>query len=164
MENVYITNLFSFSLIKGVLITMFIYYTNIFPNNLKTYSKTIILFNFIIFFFFTIIIQIHINYCNNYAIINLVMEQNLTIITVSFNGLLFYNEIFLNLILQIIIFFINIGLNNQNMLIVKYLTFSILLCIYTFIFIIIKFYISTLAYLENKKETENLKRKEKTSI
>ena len=59
------------------------------------------------------------------------------------------------------IFCINIGVNYSNPLVVKYQIFSIIINLVTFTFIVIRYYINTLSYLENKQETENLKRKEK---
>jgi hypothetical protein len=161
IDKLYRLNYFSFSMIKGSLLILFLFFQRIFPTKLKTYPQYIKLFNLLIFLFFTILIQVHLNFCPSEAIINLVMEQNLTILIVSYNGLFIYSQIFYNLVIYIIIFCINIGINYANGLIVKYLIFSIITCITTFAFIVIRYYIKTLSYLENKQETENLKRKEK---
>jgi hypothetical protein len=49
------------------------------------------------------------------------------------------------------------GFAHNNFIIVKYNVYSILLCIFNFIFIVIREFISTKEYLKNKIESDKLK-------
>jgi class 3 adenylate cyclase len=153
--------LFLLALFKGLMLLLLTYFINYYPDQLKTNKVFIKGCNFSIFLCFTILIQIHLNYVKEYAIINLIMEQNITTLVVSYNGLLNYRQIFYNLILYIVIFAINIGINYSRVMVIKYLIFAICICVITFIFIVVRYYIATQSYLDNKSESENLKRIEK---
>jgi class 3 adenylate cyclase len=153
--------LFLFALCKGVLLVTLLYFINYYDDKIKQNHDFIQRANFLIFLGFTLLIQIHLNFVKEYAIINLIMEQNITTLVVSYNGLLTYRQIFANLIVYIILFGVNIGINYSKAVIVKYLVFAICICIITFIFIIVRYYIATQGYLDNKVESENLRRIEK---
>ena len=119
------------------------------------------LIQFIIWFLYlimTIIILFQTNFIKNEIFsLNLSLEQNLTTMLVSCNGFLGYSTIFYNLILYIVFFCINIGINNNSINLVKYNVYMIMVCLIIYTFILIRYYIATLDYLKNLNESENLK-------
>jgi len=116
-------------------------------------------FIWLICFFITIIITIQMNKINSDKIsLNLSLEQILTTLFVSSNGILIYKYIVYNFLLYIVIFIINIFLNMDSMIIIKYNVFMIIICIILFIFLVIRYYKSTGSYLKNLNESQNLKK------
>ncbi len=112
----------------------------------------------LLYLFMTIIILVQMNFVIHQSFcLNLSLEQNFTTLMVSCNGFLDYSTIFLNLILYIVFFCINIGINNSYMTMIKYHVFMIMICIFIYVFISIRYYIATFNYLKNLNESENLK-------
>jgi phospholipid-translocating ATPase len=114
-----------------------------------------------IYLIFTLIIQLQMNWANSNYLTNIIMEQNITILVVTYTGILNYVQTAYNLVIFIIIFVINISLHRDNPLFVKYLTYEIVICLIIFVFIVTREYISTYEYLQNKIESDKLKSMEK---
>jgi hypothetical protein len=149
-------NNYEFIIVKAILLLLLTIITNR-VLKLKAKMNHLRMLIMSIYLAFTITIQVHMNFVPNYMLINLIMEQNLTLIIVSYSGVLLYIQTVLNLGVHILIFIINIAVNSTNPLFVKYLVFEITICLIIFIFLVIRQYIGTLEYLKNKCESENLK-------
>ena len=111
-----------------------------------------------LYLFMTILILVQSNYLINETFsLNLSLEQNLTTLVVSCNGFFGYSTIFYNLILYVVFFCVNIGVNYSSIILIKYNVYMILICFIIYMFILIRIYIATLDYLKNLNESENLK-------
>ena len=152
---------FVFIIIKTLLILILLFFSHMSSSIIQYYNRPGLIQAIIWFIYLclTILIQVQINYViNELFCLNLCLEQNLTTLVVSFNGFLHYQVLFYNFILYIVIFSINASINNHSIAIIKYNVFNIVMCIIIFIFLVIRYYISTLDYLKNLSESENLKK------
>jgi class 3 adenylate cyclase len=117
------------------------------------------LFIWLICFFITIIITIQINLITaDYISLNLSLEQIFTFLFVSSNGILIYKFIVYNYALYIIIFMINIFINLNKMIIIKYYIYMIIICLIMLVFLVVRYYKATGSYLKNINESQNLKK------
>lgn len=143
------------SVIFFIMLFSYLSHSYVFNFNRSNFIKII---NWMLFLFMTILILTQMNFILNETFsLNLSLELILTILVISCNGILTYRSIFYNLILYIVFFCINIGINNNSIIMVKYHVYVIMICLIMFIFILIRFYIATLDYLKNLNESENLK-------
>jgi hypothetical protein len=121
--------------------------------------KNLQFFIWLICFFITIIITIQINLITaDYISLNLSLEQIFTTLFVSSNGILTYKYIVYNFGLYIIIFIVNIFINLDRMIVIKYYIFMIIICIILFLFLVVRYYKATGSYLKNFNESQNLKK------
>lgn len=141
-----------------ILLVGVIYQTKIVIVN---YSNALSWINFLIFICFTIINQVEVNMLAPKFLINLAIEEVLIIITSNFNGMLSYFQSALNILICIIIFIINVGINSANHLILKYSIFLIFICVISFFFRFILYYNLTLDFQRNQSESETLVKTEK---
>lgn len=147
--------IFKISVILLIMVFSHLSPTFVFKQNKPNLIKSII---FTLYLSMTILILVQTNFTiNEIFSLNLSLEQNLTTLVVSCNGFFGYSTIFYNLILYIIFFCINIGINNASITLVKYNVYMIMVCFIIYIFILIRYYIATFDYLKNLNESENLK-------
>jgi len=106
----------------------------------------------------TILIQIQMAFLLDFFLINLTLEQNFTILACSFNGILNFRNNFINFIVYIVIFVINMSINNTNIRLIKYNTFSCVICISIYTFQLIREYVSSLEYTNEKQLGEEVKK------
>lgn len=126
---------------------------------MKVNAKTTLRwFNFILLLLYMLVIQINLNFVEDYFVINLIMEMNLTTAIICYNSVLGYRNTFFSVLLFIVILTINCIINNSKPLIIKYLVLSIIISLSFLIFLIIRLYFSTLHYIRKKKESESLKK------
>lgn len=153
---------FVFTILKIFLIVNIILFSHMSSNfvsdeNNKNYIMKLIIW--ILYLFMTILILFEMNnVINDNFILNLSIEQIFTTLIISFNGFLSYWGIFYNLVLYVIFFVINAIVNRGSLLMIKYNIFMILISLIIYCFILFRYYISTLNYLKNLSESENLKK------
>lgn len=129
--------------------------TFVFNQNLPNLIKFIV---WSLYLSMTILIQVQTNFLINETFsLNLSLEQNLTTMVVSCNGFFGYSTVFYNLILYVVFFCVNIGVNNASIVMIKYHVYMIIVCFVIYMFILIRYYMATLDYLKNLNESENLK-------
>ena len=114
----------------------------------------------IIFLIFSI--KNHFNFAllNSKYLINCLMFQIIIISTSSYNGILNLNLMTINLMLNVLFCLGNIIYNYPEYYYIKYNIFIVLVCFVTFLFKIMRLYISTHEYLLIQKENTNLKQSE----
>lgn len=131
------------------------------PKFIQDHPKLLTNFTIVLYLLLSITIQVQMNFLSNFITINLLMEQTFTILSVTYQGLLSYRQISANLVLHIIIFIINIGINSDKNIFIKYLILEMIICIFIYVFVFIREYNSTFEYLQNRNENEKLKNIEK---
>ena len=120
------------------------------------YPDYLSFFNFIIFLGFTIINQVEVNKIGNEYYVNLAIEEILTIIAISTNGMLSYKLLTSTYGIYILIFIINACCNHNDHLVKKYDIFLIILSIVAEGANIMATYNSTRDFLVNEKQSKTL--------
>lgn len=128
---------------------------------IKNYSSQLSWLNFGVFLGLTITNAVQMNDCSEEFLINLTLEEIITIIAINLGGLLNYMQTVITLILYIVIFFINLICNRKEHLMVKYNIYLIFTCLVLYILLFVKYYYSTLDFLQNQKSSKNLVEREK---
>ena len=123
---------------------------------IHNYSLALSWMNFAVYLSLTITNQIQLNDCSKKFYINYTLEEVTTIIAMCLNGMLSYTQITLSLSVHIIIFIVNIVLNKNEHLIIKYNIMLIYECIVLYILTFTKCYYSSFDFLLNQKQAKNL--------
>lgn len=128
---------------------------------IKTYYTLLSWLNLSVFLALTIINAAQMNDSSEEFLINLAMEELLIILAVNLNGLLTYYQSFWNLLIYIVIFLVNLLVNHDDHLMVKYNVILILFSIILFALTLIKYYYSTFDFLLNQTSSKALENREK---
>ena len=123
---------------------------------IHNYSLALSWMNFAVYFALTIINQVQLNDCSKKFYLSYTVEEVTTIIAMCLNGMLSYMQITLSLSVHVVIFIVNIIINKNEHLIVKYNIMLIYECIVLYILTFTKCYYSSFDFLLNQKQAKNL--------
>lgn len=148
------------SFLKIILILSLFVTTNNIDKLKKTHKRTLEIALIIIYTLNICLCQLEYNILSKAFYLDITMFQNLTIITVIFVSIIEYEKQFLTQIAFIIIFSMNLIGNRDSLLLMRYLSLSIVISAIAFIFLILREYLSTLNYVKNQFVLEEVKKSE----